>query len=51
MRSRLARNIARRPSGLEVVSPGDAVDVEHFPGEEQARNGPGLHALKIHLDT
>src|SRR5208283_4905059 len=45
----VSRDPARRPGGLEIEPPGDAVDVQDFAGEKQAGANPALHRPEIHF--
>src|SRR5205807_7879536 len=48
-RHRLPRNPAGGPGGLEIEPAGEAVNVEQFTGEIEARANPAFHGLEIHL--
>ena len=44
---RASRNPPRRPCVLEIVSPGDAVDVEGFACKVEAGYKAALHSFKV----
>jgi hypothetical protein len=46
---RLAGNPAGGPRGLEIESTGDAINVQQFAREMQARAQAAFHRLEIHL--
>jgi hypothetical protein len=45
----LASDPTCRPRGLEIESPGDAINVECLTGEMQTRNESAFHRFEINL--
>lgn len=48
-RDRSARAPARRPGIQEIVAAGDAIDIEHLAGEEEARWLLALERVRVQL--
>src|ERR1043166_3793652 len=48
-RQRASGNPSGCPRGLKIESAGDAIDVEHFASEIEARTNSTLHRFEIHF--
>lgn len=45
----VSRQPRRSPGHLEVVTPGNGINVENFPGEVKSRYQTAFHSLEINL--